>query len=278
VAAPGHRLEVVFFPNATDVESNSTHVATVVGRDIGSDLALLKVSNIQQPKDYPPLFLMGGSSPVDDIATEKQNERAAVVEDLVGTPCFAIGFPSGGVIGSAMTRGIVCAHALGKVFASNDTKKTRFVVTDAAMAGGMSGGPLVNENGSVMGVNALVNMELRALGNYAVSSVECQTFLFKLSQRIKKSQTNNDINDTKTAYRVMLFNDRFNKRQHVSDILNRVAKLNRTQADAIMMEAHQLGRSTILMFDSKDDAKKLCNELQKTDLLVEVQEVYDSTI
>jgi S1-C subfamily serine protease len=118
----------------------------------------------------------------------------------IGTRAYAVGYPSGGMVGPAMTSGIVCGNALGLVTSSsvdlfeakNETDtdgsgrntKTKYVVTDAAMAGGMSGGPLIDADaGVVLGLNALINMELRALGNYAVSAAECTDFLDRLSTR-----------------------------------------------------------------------------------------------
>ena len=62
----------------------------------------------------------------------------------------------------------------------NDDDSIVFVVTDAAMSGGMSGGPLVNASGFVLGVNALIRPDLRALGNYAVSTQEVLAFLTRL--------------------------------------------------------------------------------------------------
>jgi len=279
VAAPGYRIEVVFFPTNNN---STTHAATVIGRDTTSDLALLKIShclhNSTMAKQHHPL--------------EFSNEE---VEE-VGTPCFAIGFPSGGVVGSAMTSGIVCASALGSPFlqskknknkknstevednnnTNNSTDQTKFVVTDAAMAGGMSGGPLVNDKGLIIGVNALVNMELRALGNYAVHSSECLTFMNNLSQRMNKKDNNVEggkIGVVVVSYGVMLFNDPFNKRKRVSDILTKIVNLDSKEANKIMMEAHRFGTSTIRTYDSKEEAKILCDKLRSQDILVEVQEI-----
>eukprot|EP00957_Ditylum_brightwellii_P101465 7732615-Ditylum_brightwellii.AAC.1 len=168
VAAPGYRIEVVFSSpfsgtNENDDSSSVSFPASVIGRDSRADLALLRV-NISD--DTTSLF-----SPPPPL---KLAEKGIAAE--VGTKSFSIGYPSGGVVGAAMTSGIVCANARGlrtvpkseeKDSGTNNTMmdndNTRFIVTDAAMAGGMSGGPLVDTTGTVLGVNALINMELRAL-------------------------------------------------------------------------------------------------------------------
>jgi hypothetical protein len=48
------------------------------------------------------------------------------------------------------------------------------------------GGPLVNNKGIVLGMNALVRPDLQALGNYIVSALECETFLEKLEDKRSK--------------------------------------------------------------------------------------------
>ena len=106
-----------------------------------------------------------------------------------------------GVEGPTMTSGILSATTKGinymdaptgeapsEVSKSRPFERTSFVITDAAMAGGMSGGPLVNGEGVVLGINALVRPDLRALGNYAVSAIECEAFLERLED--KQSSTN----------------------------------------------------------------------------------------
>ena len=75
-----------------------------------------------------------------------------------------------------------------------------------------------------------------------------------------------------TTYRVMLYNDRFNKRARVQDLLQNVAKLNETESNRIMMEAHTGGRGVVREFLGDDvEAKELCGALRKEDLLVEVE-------
>jgi ATP-dependent Clp protease adapter protein ClpS len=209
-----------------------------------------------------------------------------------------MGYPSGGMVGPAMTSGIVCGNALGLVTAAsvgdildgslrNETgsgkenndgignggnTKTKYVVTDAAMAGGMSGGPLVNGNsGDVLGLNALINMELRALGNYAVSASECTNFLSQLTKSLGQGKTDGQ----PVKYQVVLYNDRFNKRARVQSLLESIAKLNSTGSNQIMMDAHTKGRGIVQEFCGDDvEAKKLRDALRKEDLLVELEMVY----
>jgi S1-C subfamily serine protease len=278
VALPGYRIQAVFYPNNNSENEESVLLpATVIGRDIQSDLALLKVnitgSQFMSPR---PLVL--------------SNQTKATI----GTPTYAVGYPSGGMVGPAMTSGIVCGNALGLVTAAsvgdildgslrNETSsgeengnggktKTKYVVTDAAMAGGMSGGPLVNGNsGDVLGLNALINMELRALGNYAVSSSECTNFLSQLTKSLGQSKTDGQ----PLKYQVVLYNDRFNKRARVQSLLESIAKLNSTASNQIMMDAHTKGRGIVQEFCGDDvEARKLRDAMRKEDLLVELEMAY----
>lgn len=286
VAAPGYRIEVLF-SNSTD-----SVAASVVGRNSRADLALLKVEVVPAAED---------NIINDDISEHHLPLQLSSDEVEVGNPSFAIGYPSGGIIGSAITSGIVCASARGlstplpQSGRGNNTNtndesdqdvvveaKTRFIVTDAAMAGGMSGGPLVDENGVVIGVNALINMELRALGNYAVDASECRAFLSDLAERVDESARRSTAGDAtessdveSISYGVILYNDRFNKRERVSKILKEIAEVESKEAEKIMMEAHRLGSSVIQVYDenSKDEARKLCESLRSEDILVEVQQM-----
>ncbi len=113
--------------------SNLTHTATVVGADPNQDLALIKVD--PSGLGLKALKLVSSSS----------------VE--VGDPVYAIGNPYG--LNETLTRGIV--SALGReIQAPDGTPIKDAIQTDAALNPGNSGGPLLNEQGDVIGVNSQI--------------------------------------------------------------------------------------------------------------------------
>jgi S1-C subfamily serine protease len=106
--------------------------ATVVGEDLHSDLAVIKVE-LPEGITSIPLGVM------DDLA--------------VGQTVVAIGNPFG--LEGTLTRGIV--SALGRTIpALTIFSIPQAIQTDAAINPGNSGGPLLNLNGEVIGVNAQI--------------------------------------------------------------------------------------------------------------------------
>ncbi|MGA9285037.1 MAG: trypsin-like peptidase domain-containing protein [Solirubrobacteraceae bacterium] len=113
--------------------SNLTRTATVVGADPNQDLALIKVA--PSGLGLKALKLVSSSS----------------VE--VGDPVYAIGNPYG--LNETLTRGIV--SALGREIQAPDGAPIKDAIqTDAALNPGNSGGPLLNEQGDVIGVNSQI--------------------------------------------------------------------------------------------------------------------------
>ncbi len=113
--------------------SSSTRAATVVGADADSDLALIKVD--PSGLGLHPLKLVGSSSV------------------QVGDPVYAIGNPYG--LDETLTKGIV--SALGREIAAPDGAPIKNAIqTDAALNPGNSGGPLLNAQGRVIGVNSQI--------------------------------------------------------------------------------------------------------------------------
>jgi putative serine protease PepD len=113
--------------------SNLTRTATVVGADPNQDLALIKVD--PSGLGLKALKLVSSSS----------------VE--VGDPVYAIGNPYG--LNETLTRGIV--SALGREIQAPDGAPIKDAIqTDAALNPGNSGGPLLNEQGDVIGVNSQI--------------------------------------------------------------------------------------------------------------------------
>lgn len=113
--------------------SSQTRTATLVGEEANKDLALIRID--PSGLGLHPLSLVSSSSL------------------QVGDPVYAIGNPYG--LDETLTRGIV--SALGReIAAPNGAKITGAIQTDAALNPGNSGGPLLNEQGEVIGVNSQI--------------------------------------------------------------------------------------------------------------------------
>ncbi|CAN5390621.1 DegQ family serine endoprotease [soil metagenome] len=112
------------------LDSGEEFIATVVGTDQETDLAVLK---IEARRELP--FIKFGDS-----------DKAEV-----GDWVLAIGSPFG--LAKSVTAGIISQTRRETPYASVFQK---FIQTDAAINRGNSGGPLVNMNGEVVGVNSQI--------------------------------------------------------------------------------------------------------------------------
>ena len=105
--------------------------ARLVGQHKETDLALLKIDQ----KDLPTLPLVSQQRP------------------HVGQLVFAIGSPEG--LQNSVTMGVVSALARQ----ADPSKPLTYIQTDAPINPGNSGGPLVDMNGSVLGINTFILSE-----------------------------------------------------------------------------------------------------------------------
>ena len=113
--------------------TKTTRTAKLVGEEANQDLALISVD--PSGLGLTPLTLTSSSSV------------------QVGDSVYAIGNPYG--LEETLTRGIV--SALGREIAAPDGAKiTGAIQTDAALNPGNSGGPLLDEEGNVIGVNSQI--------------------------------------------------------------------------------------------------------------------------
>ena len=121
--------------NATKIKvklfDNSEHMATIIGQDAETDLAVIKI----EPTSALPVAKIGDS------------ERLSVGEWVL-----AIGSPLG--LEQTVTAGIVSAK--DRVAEHNQSAFQQFIQTDAAINPGNSGGPLVNLAGEVVGINTQI--------------------------------------------------------------------------------------------------------------------------
>ncbi len=107
--------------------------AELVGADADSDLAVIRV-------DMP-----------DDLLTEVQLGDSSALR--VGQRAIAVGSPFG--FEQTMTTGII--SALGRIVRQESSYPLlQLIQTDAAINPGSSGGPLLNAEGQVIGVNTLI--------------------------------------------------------------------------------------------------------------------------
>ena len=136
----------------------STYPATVVGSDASTDLAVIKV-DAPSSKLHP--LTLGDSSQL-----------------AVGAPVVAIGSPFG--LEETVTSGIVSAlHR--EMTSPNGFAIADSIQTDAAINHGNSGGPLLDSNGHVIGVNTQIKSD--SGGNEGVGfAVPSQTIKSVVSQ------------------------------------------------------------------------------------------------
>jgi putative serine protease PepD len=114
-------------------QTSITRSATLVGQEANEDLALIKVN--PSGLGLKPLKLVSSSS------------------TQIGDTVYALGNPYG--LDETLTKGIV--SALGReIQAPDGAKITGAIQTDAALNPGNSGGPLLNSEGNVIGVNSQI--------------------------------------------------------------------------------------------------------------------------
>ncbi len=128
--------------DATSIQvtfTNGTTIgATVVGTDLNSDLAVIKLDRL--PEGIQPL----------SFGNSKQVE--------VGQRAIAIGNPFG--LGTTLTVGVVSAR--GRTLPTSGTGNfsiADIIQTDAAINPGNSGGPLFNSKGEVIGINTAIRTQ-----------------------------------------------------------------------------------------------------------------------
>ncbi len=105
---------------------------TAVLGDPETDVAVLKVEGVNLPQ-----------------ATFGDSDRSRI-----GQWVLALGSPFG--LSQSVTHGIISARDRGQVMLGNSIRVKDFIQTDAAINPGSSGGPLVNLNGEIIGINTAI--------------------------------------------------------------------------------------------------------------------------
>ncbi len=130
------------------LNNRKSYVATIVGTDPSTDLALLKIKDTELP------YLLYGNS--DEVK--------------LGEWVLAVGNPFN--LTSTVTAGIVSAKGRNiNIIGSNQSKKVfpieSFIQTDAAVNPGNSGGALVDTHGKLIGINTAIASNTGSFAGYS---------------------------------------------------------------------------------------------------------------
>jgi serine protease Do len=136
----GDKVEVTLNVTKGRETAKETFVAQVVGRDPRTDIALIKI----EAKRQLPFAYLGQSRDLKK-----------------GDWVVAIGNPFG--LDRSVSLGII--SALGREISPNENRRfDDFIQTDAAINFGNSGGPLVNLQGEVIGINTAISAQGSGIG------------------------------------------------------------------------------------------------------------------
>ncbi len=144
--------------------------AKVIGKDIRTDIALLKIIKKEKGLGYPHL----------DFSNAKKNIE-------VGEWILAIGNPFG--LGGSVTAGIVSSRSRDIASQAFDLEVASYVgnliQTDASINVGNSGGPMLNTQGKIIGVNfAILSPSGSSIGvGFAIPSSVVQKVIKQLKNK-----------------------------------------------------------------------------------------------
>ena len=126
------------------LSNKKSYKGTVIGTDASTDLAVIK---IDAGKNLP--YMVYGNS--DDVK--------------LGQWVLAIGYPL--TLDVTVTAGIVSAKARSIGINKSKSPIESFIQTDAAVNPGNSGGPLVNTNGELIGINSAIASPTGSYAGYS---------------------------------------------------------------------------------------------------------------
>lgn len=150
------------------VVANSTDVKVLLstGEEVGA-----KVVNYDQQMDMAMLKLDEGTK-IPGIAELGDSDALYPGQDVI-----AIGTPLSKNFAQTMTKGIV--SAVNREVESESGTSSKVIQTDAAINAGNSGGPLVNSQGQVIGINS---MKIGSSGSGSSASVEGMGFAIPINE------------------------------------------------------------------------------------------------
>jgi hypothetical protein len=208
---------------AVIADKKSVHIARVLASDEVRDLALIKVDQI--PAEASPIGL-GDSSALQ-----------------VGSDVHAIGHPEGAQW--TYTRGFVSQlrPSFEWKYTDGTQHKANVIQTQTPIAPGNSGGPLLDDEGKLVGVNSFSKAEGGML-NYAVASDEVSAFLTEVDNKARPSTVQSECKNR-------VINDGFDARYPQYATITRFDRNCDGQADADILISKDRSSPIYLIVDSQ---------------------------
>ena len=161
-----------FFGNRSSVQSGTGFFINSQGNVVTNHHVIQEAKNIQVTTDEGKVYnaTIVGTDTLTDLAVLKL-ESEGVFPSIsfadpdsvrVGEWVIAIGNALGLPGGPTVTVGVVAA--LDRTLPAGNLRLTDLVQTDAAINEGNSGGPLINLNGEVVGINSIVVSSAQGIG------------------------------------------------------------------------------------------------------------------
>lgn len=194
----------------------------LIGRDRDYDIAVVRLEGLEPGEKLPTVQL-------------------AVDSDVqVGETAVSIGNPS--EWSNVVTMGVVSGlpqNSRGEESEGSWGGGGRYLLTDASLSPGMSGGPLCNDRGEVMGVNTLIRGDMNGMGMCVTAGA--------VREALDDMLGGGSGGTASAAARceVVLHNDGMNTRARVAALLKDVAGLSDDAANAVMMDAHKGGQGVV---------------------------------
>lgn len=198
------------------LEDGTTHNGTVVWADINLDLAIVKISGIKLN------YINLGDS-----------DNISLAEDV-----YAIGNPIGIEFQRTVTKGIISGINRTIKLADTENYMEDLIQTDATINEGNSGGPLINKNGELIGINTVKISDAEGIG-FAVPINIIKPILEKLMSNGKFEESylgiygydkevipylDSNLNITSGVYIATILPDGplFNKEIIIGDIISKI--------------------------------------------------------
>jgi len=140
-------------------------------------------------------------------------------------------------------------------------RSVSYIVTDAKVAPGMSGGPLLDWQGRVIGVNTFLRPDLAGMA-FSIA-------INRVVEAIEDIKLRADAADV-SHMSVWLLNDAMNTKARVSAVLQNVAELSAEESERVMMEAHVKGAAPVVTLP-KAEAEALVEKILQADVLAEAR-------